>query len=164
MNDKEQRTKLIYLLTNDKFVEWQLFKSADLDIYWEEYINQHAGDKEIFEKAVGIFKKIQFNNYKLSQIEETAIFERVKQKIDEHNRKKQLRFNRYRITAVACSLLLLIGVSYWLMNDRKNLSKKEVQLAVGQIQPSQDIILISGGKTYNISQKSNLRLNTEGVV
>ena len=39
-----------------------------------------------------------------------------------------------------------------------------MQLAVGQIHPSQDIILIYGGKTYNISQKSNLRLNREGVV
>lgn len=66
MRLKTENNSFIRFLKDEKFIEWKLFPTDELDRYWKEYLLFHPEDRIDIELAEKHFRKVNISSYKLA--------------------------------------------------------------------------------------------------
>lgn len=147
-------------LLNKKFIEWRLFRTQEMDDYWQNYLSLNPESREEIEIAIEKFKAIKINDYKLSTIKKEDLLAEILDKSAIKVRRHYL-IRYYWAAAVACVLILSLILPRFMSNKDQPVLAGSI---VGNMLPAEDIKLISGSKTVSIKQNSQIKILHNGTV
>jgi len=148
-------------LNNDKFVEWQFLHTEELEQYWKEYIVSHPGDEEAINIAIAKYKAVRFNDNKLPEHIENALFERIKEDTL-YQRKRNISVKRYLY--IAASVIVIVA-STLVLRNKLFIDKDTYDLPVtGLYLPEEDITLVSGSNVVSLNKDTDIKLTNSGDV
>lgn len=159
MRLKTDDNSFIRFLKDEKFIEWKLFPTDELNAYWEEYLRQHPGDRDNIQLAEKHFRNINVSSLKMPQEKKKEAIYRLEQSLNTYNRKRQIR--RFVYVAAACAAALILSVLY----VQKEINQPESELIgstdyiVGSELESEDILFISGNRTTSFQTNVDIHLD-----
>lgn len=159
MRLKTDDNSFIRFLKDEKFIEWKLFPTDELNAYWEEYLRQHPGDRDNIQLAEKHFRNINVSLLKMPQEKKKEAIYRLEQSLNTYNRKRQIR--RFVYVAAACAAALILSVLY----VQKEINQPESELIgstdyiVGSELESEDILFISGNRTTSFQTNVDIHLD-----
>ncbi|WP_352422558.1 FecR domain-containing protein [Proteiniphilum sp.] len=150
----------IRFLKDEKFIEWKLFPTDELNRYWEEYLQYHPGEREDILLAEQHFQNIDISSVKLSKEKKQEAIHRLEQSLGAYNRKR--RIYRFAYIGAACVVALVMSVLY--LQKEINQSSGEELVAfsdyiVGSELESEDILFITGDKTATFQSNVDIHLD-----
>lgn len=150
-------------LKDDKFIEWKLLSTDELNAYWADYLLKHPQDREDIMLAEKHFQNIDLSYFHLLPARKKETWLQIEDSIRRHDRKKKIRF--FSHIAAACLVVLVSSVLYVNYN-RNQLGKEILQVSeyiVGSELGAEDIQLISNEKTTSFEKNINIEINNRGV-
>ncbi|MBP1677465.1 MAG: FecR protein [Bacteroidetes bacterium] len=147
-------------LNNEKFIEWRLFRTQEMDDYWQNYLLTEPENHEAIETAINKFNALRINDYKLSDSQKEILLKEILHQ-SLIKRKFQLKKLYYWSAAVACVLILGIVLPKFTQNKEQSL---QPEVIVGNILPSENIKLISGSKSMALKQNSQIKIHDDGTL
>lgn len=159
MRLKTDNNNFLRFLKDEKFIEWKLFPTDELNRYWEEYLQQHPGERDNIQLAEKHFRNINVSSLKMSQEKKKEAIYRLEQSLNTYNRKRQIR--RFVYVAAACAAALILSVLY----VQKEINQPESELIgstdyiVGSELESEDILFISGNRTTSFQTNVDIHLD-----
>ncbi len=160
MRLKTDNNNFIRFLKDEKFIEWKLFPTDELDRYWEEYLQRHPDEKDNILLAERHFQSINISSLKMPQEKKKEAILRLEQSLGTYNHKR--RIHRFVYTAAACIAMLIMLILY--IQKEMNQPVLEVvtpaDYIVGNELESEDILFITSNRT--ISFQSNVDIKLDG--
>ncbi len=160
LNNAKQN--VLNFLNDDKFIEWRLSRSEELNYYWCRFIQENPERETDFTEAVSLFDLIKINDKRLSEAEQQEIYEKILKKAQtDTEKRKRIRLRTWwSWSAAAVSILVITSTILFLRNSigRSPLEEK----IVGQRLPDENICLISGEKVVSLNQNAEIKLSPEG--
>ncbi len=160
MGRKTDNSNFIQFLKDEKFIEWKLFPTDELNTYWNDFLLQHPGERENIELAEKHFRQIKISSHKVSQEKKRETVQRLEQSLRAFNRKRNIR--RFTYVAAACVTILILMVLYL----QKGVDRSEQDFMassdyiIGNELESENILFITGNKTTSYS--SNIDIHLDG--
>jgi len=99
MRLKTNNHSFIRFLKDEKFIEWKLFSTDELNAYWKEYLQQHPDEKEDLLIAEKHLLKINLSSYKMSSGKKQEAMKRLEQSLKTYHRKLKIRRFAYAAAA-----------------------------------------------------------------
>lgn len=146
-------------LSDDLFIKWRLFRTEELDAYWNDYIERNPRVRPEIEEAIAKFGAVRINDNKLSQEDADMLFARIA-------RTSALRLRRRKImryTAAAASVLLIL-VSVFTLQQLDRSIRVADNTIIGQHLPAEDISLISGDLVHRFKTNTSIDLSESKVI
>lgn len=147
MRLKTENNSFIRFLKDEKFIEWKLFPTDELDRYWKEYLLFHPEDRIDIELAEKHFRKVNISSYKLAPEKKREAMRRMQKSLDESNKKRRIRRFSYGIAASFTALIIFSVLYIQNTNTIDNQPDKLGEYIVGSELESEDILFISGDRT-----------------
>lgn len=150
----------IRFLKDEKFIEWKLFPTDELNRYWEEYLQHHPGEKDDILLAEQHFQNIDISSVKLSKEKKQEAIHRLEQSLGTYIRKRRIR--RFAYAVAACAAVLVISVLF-LHKEFKQPGEEMIastDYIMGSELESEDILFITGNRTASF--QSNVDIHLEG--
>jgi ferric-dicitrate binding protein FerR (iron transport regulator) len=151
----------IRFLKEEKFIEWQLLPTEELNRYWEEYLQQYPDEKEDILLAINHLRKINLSSFKLTQEKKQETIYRLEQSLGVYNRKRRIR--RFAYIAAACAAILTLSILY--VQKETNQSGQgltdSTDYIVGSELESKDILFITGDKTTSFQSNVDIRIDND---
>ena len=144
-------------LEDNSFILWRLSPTAEQNQMWKTFIQAHPELESEFKKAIEVCDSMRINQRLYPQTE--ALYQRILKSI---SRKRRRNYMIRSLSTAACLLLLITGSAclYLLSVERNVPLNGEI---VGQIQPAQDIQLITGKSRFSL-QAGRLVVSTVRIV
>ncbi len=159
MRLKTDDNSFIRFLKDEKFIEWKLFPTDELNAYWQEYLRQHPGERDNIQLAEKHFRNINVSSLKMPQEKKKEAIYRLEQSLNTYNRKRKIR--RFAYVAAACAAILVLSVLY-LQKEMDHSGDELVPSAdyiVGSELESEDILFISGNRTTSFQNNVDIHLD-----
>ncbi|MDR0421425.1 MAG: FecR domain-containing protein [Proteiniphilum sp.] len=159
MQLKTDENRFICFLKDEKFIEWKLFPTEELDTYWEEYLRLHSGERNDMLLAEKYFGNIDLSSLKISRERKEDALLRLKQSLDAYNRKRRVRRFTY---AAACIAMLILSALLYLRTKMGGADEKPVvppDCIVGSELEPEDILFISGNSTVSFQSNVDIRMD-----
>lgn len=160
MDNSNKHTSYIRFLKDEKFIEWKLFSTDELDNEWKLYLEKHPEEREDFLLAERHFNNIELSAFRISgdKKEEAAI--KLIEAVDNYNRRRKIR--RYYGYAAAVVILLTSTLFYFQKsNFGKSLETAESFIVGSELQ-SEDIQLITSNETMLFHENIEISITGEG--
>lgn len=160
MRSKTDDNNFLRFLKNEKFIEWKLFPTDELNRYWDEYLEQHPSEKENILLAEKHFQSIDISSMKMLPERKQEAIHRLEQSLDTYKRKR--RIHRLVYIAAACAAALILSILY----IQKEMTQSGEELIassdyiVGSELESEDILFITGNRTASF--QNNVDIHFEG--
>lgn len=158
MQLKTDANSFIRFLKNEKFIEWKLFSTDELNTYWEEYLRQYPGEKDDILLAEKYFRSINVLSLEMPQEKKKEAILRLEQSLSTYSRKRRIR--RLAYVAAACVAALVISVLY--LQKEMNRSRDELLASSGYIVGSElkaeDILFITGNRTATFQGNVDIQI------
>lgn len=150
------------LIHNADFLKWILRPDQESDHFWETYLNENPTRKKEFEQARFLIKGLIKNEKTLS---DEVVLE-LWNKIETTRAAKTARFIKIRKWSVAAGILLVLGLSGWLMTQTF-LSKSsgiDYQAIAVNVDSGNEIKLIMANQTQKTftTKQIELKYNKSG--
>ena len=158
MQLKTDNHHFIRFLKDEKFIEWRLFPTGELNGYWEEYLRQHPDEKDDILLAKKHFRSINVSSLKIPQEKKEEAIRRMEQSLGAYSRKRRIR--RFTYTAAACTVALVLSILF-----QKEMNRSGQQLTdtadyiVGSELESEDILFITGNKASSFQSNVDIRID-----
>lgn len=158
MRLKTDNNNFLRFLKDEKFIEWKLFPTDELNRYWEEYLQQHLDEKADILLAEKHFQSINISSLKMPQEKKKEAIQRLEQSLGAYNRKRSIR--RFAYIAAACAAALILSILY----IQKEMSQSGDELVassgyiVGSELESEDILFITGNRTASFQSNVDIRI------
>lgn len=161
MRSKTDNNRFVRFLKDEKFIEWKLFPTAELQAYWDEFLRQHPGEEDHLRLAETYFNRINFSSYQLSPGKKKIATERLKRSLHNHDRKHNLRLVAY--AAAACTIALVITLFYQQREQTPSISKPATSpdYIVGNELESQDILFTTGNNTTAFQENVDIHIQND---
>ncbi|MFA7493833.1 MAG: FecR domain-containing protein [Proteiniphilum sp.] len=160
MQLKTDNNNFIRFLKDEKFIEWKLSPTDELDSYWDEYLQQHLTEKDDILLAEKHFKHINISSLKMLPEKRQEAIHRLEQSLNSYNRKRKI--HRFSYIAAACAAALVLSVLY--IHKEINRNNEEMiassDYIVGNELESEDILFITGNETASF--QSNVEIAIDG--
>lgn len=160
MQLKTDDNTFIRFLKDEKFIEWKLSPTDELDSYWDEYLQQHPTEKDDILLAEKHFKHINISSLKMLPEKRQEAIHRLEQSLNSYNRKRKI--HRFSYIAAACAAALVLSVLY--IHKEINRNNEEMiassDYIVGNELESEDILFITGNETASF--QSNVEIAIDG--
>ena len=145
-------------LLEDKFIEWRLFKTDELNSYWEALRKETPELSEEIDIAIREFDSIRLNDKSLSDTDRRYIVESILTKGKRRNKVKSLI---QIISTVAAITILGVFISIY-----TNLNNKDTKMIIensilGQTMPEEEVYIISNNNKISLADNSNLELTLD---
>src|SRR5574344_166945 len=101
------KQKVLSFLKDDKFIQWRLCRTVQLNEYWAAYIHSHPEQSEALDEAIKVFSGVRLGEKeKLSIKEKENLYKSIKDDIENIKAKKiQRRIHLFYASAsVAASI------------------------------------------------------------
>jgi len=158
MQPKSKDKNYIRFLKDEKFIEWKLQPTDELQAYWNKYLRQHPEEEDQLRLAESHFNRIKLSSYKLPPNKKREAVLRLKESLIRHQRNYKLR--RMGYVAAACAAVLIISISY-LQRDQSSSVRNQVissDYIVGNELESQDILFTTGNITTSFQENVDITI------
>lgn len=164
-NDKIDRAPIRYL-TDEKFIEWMLYPTDDVNSYWLQFTQDHPEEVVHLSKAKELFRKFKLSSYKLDETTKERAVLRLEESLRLYHRKRKIQ--RFIIGGVAGTaaaiLLLLFLLQQNLIRDPDHSTNIPMDYYVGSELESQDIQLFTGDRTTTFQENIDVTIKNEQVI
>jgi ferric-dicitrate binding protein FerR (iron transport regulator) len=159
MASKTDSEKFIKFLKNEKFIEWELCPTDELDMYWQEFMKNNPEEVENIKIAEKHLLNIKLSSFKLTGEKKREAVRRLEQSLRKRNRTKWI----YSIacSAAACAAAIIISLFYF--QKSQNETSDTVNFIVGSELDIQDILFISGDNTTSFQENVDIEINKDNT-
>lgn len=161
MRSKTDDNNFIRFLKDEKFIEWKLFPTDELNIYWGEYLQQHPDEKKDILQAEKHFQNINVSSFKMPPEKKQAVIYRLEQSLQTYSRKRTIR--RFSYAAAACVAALILSILY--IPKEFNRSVQEIVASgdyiIGSELESEDILFITGNRITSFQSNVDIKIDSE---
>ena len=150
-------------MDDDKFVEWRLFRTEEMEQFWTHYVEKYPESAEAMNEAIRKFKAVKLNDDGPSD----ATFDSLYQKIveDAQRRRSPKRIVGIYLAAAASIALLITSSLIFFRNNNSPVSPDiAADTFVGKIMPSSEIRLISDEKTMVFAKDAEITVKSDGKI
>lgn len=142
-------------LLEDKFIEWRLLQTEELDSYWEAFRNNNPELSNDIDVAIKEFEVVRLNNKRLHLTDKQDIINNIfrKGKI-----RKRLKIFIQASSSVAA--IAIIGLFIALLTNSNN-DLTQTNTIVGLTLPEEEVYIISNENKTKIVNNSSLKLTTD---
>lgn len=147
MTKKPIHTDFTRFLKDERFIEWKLFPSEELDTYWKEYLTLYPHERDAFELAERHFRNIHLSSYKPTDKQREQAMRELQESLRAYRFKRKVRRFSYVAAACVAALLLLIGYLQKEMTQLGQESAASTDYIVGSELEQEDILFITHNQT-----------------
>lgn len=153
-------SSFIRFLKDEKFIEWKLFPTEELNRYWEEYLRHHPTEKDDILLAEKHFKNINISSITLSKEKKQEAIDRLEQSLGAYNPKRKLR--RFAYAAAVSVSILIVSLLYIQKELRQSAQKMTVSTdyIMGSELESEDILFITGNRTSSFQSNVDIQIDS----
>lgn len=144
-------------LLEDKFIEWRLLPTEELNSFWEEFRLNNPELIQDLDKAIEEFDAISFETSKLTEREKQEILSIISKKA---NKKSRIRTFIQATSTIAAIAIIGLFITF-LFNNNQNNEYTLDNTIIGQTLPKEDIYIISGDSKTKLANNSNLELTKD---
>lgn len=144
-------------LLEDKFIEWRLLPTEELNSFWEEFRLNNPELIQDLDKAIEEFDAISFETSKLTEREKQEILSIISKKA---NKKSRIRTFIQATSTIAAIAIIGLFITF-LFNNNQNNEYTLDNTIIGQTLPEEDIYIISGDSKTKLANNSNLELTKD---
>ncbi len=165
---KQSKNKVVdkgnNFLFQDRFIEWRMFRTKEMDEYWHKFISENPYLEDSLQEAIVRFDQIRINRTQLSVNDKEALFHAIIKKITARRRMRRLLL---RISSAAA--ILLLGFSsvtlYYLNRERVSSSNLQADsYPIADTIDQKEVQIITGKQKITISNNSDLELTKDSKV
>ncbi|WP_321424468.1 FecR family protein [uncultured Bacteroides sp.] len=154
------------LIEDDKFIQWVICPSADLDLYWNKIMRNDPNRKNDILQLKRMIKNLQVDERSLSLEEKNMIWNNILFKSG--GKKTPFYLIPWFRISIAVVLAIILGISYFIINVDVYDIKTDYQSAISQIvnvDKSKDIhLILSDNRVVIVDDKSNIVYDKSGNV
>ena len=144
-------------LLEDKFIEWRLLPTEELNSFWEEFRLNNPELIQDLDKAIEEFDAISFETSRLTEREKQEILSIISKKA---NKKSRIRTFIQATSTIAAIAIIGLFITF-LFNNNQNNEYTLDNTIIGQTLPEEDIYIISGDSKTKLANNSNLELTKD---
>jgi ferric-dicitrate binding protein FerR (iron transport regulator) len=159
MRLKTENSSFIRFLKDEKFIEWKLFPTDELDRYWEEYLQLHPEDRTDVKLAEKHFHNINISSYALPREKKQEAIERMEQSLRQYHRKHAIR--RFVYIAAASVAILVLSVLFIQKESDRFGQAPSVDYILGSELESEDILFITGNRIVSFQSNVDIQINND---
>lgn len=152
MQFKTNNRYFIRFLKDEKFIEWKLFPTDELESYWDECQQQHPIEKDDILLAEKYFKNIDISSFKMLPEKKQEAIHRLRQSRNNSNRKRKI----YRFSYIAAAFTAILNLSLFYTQKKTKNPKTELIISSNYIirseLESEDILFITGNETVSFRE------------
>ena len=159
---KTDSSGFLRFLKDERFIEWKLFPSDELNAYWDDFLRKHPGERENMALAEAHFRNVRLSSHNLSEEKKEEAIKRLEQSVHTFQNKKKIR--RISYVAAACISALIISALY--LHTVRDQAKESVTFPdyiVGNELQSEDIQLITNNHTASFQENIHIEISNTGV-
>ena len=161
MKSKNKHTSYIHFLKDERFIEWKLFSTDELNSYWTEYLENHPEERVDFLLAEKHFRNIKLSSHQIPAEKKTQAIARLRQEVAGYSRRRKIK-RYFGYAAAAVAILLISTLFYFQMNNTEENLRTAESLIVGNELESEDIQLITSNKTTAFQENVDISVTDEG--
>lgn len=163
MRFKKENSHFIRFLKDEKFIEWKLMSTDELNKYWGEFLQKHPDEGENLALAEEHFRKIRLSSYKMPPYKKQKAAQRLEKSLQAHIRSGKTGLFIY--AAAACAALLVVTLLYVQKRANQPLSEsvRSSEYIVGNELESKDIHFITGDHTAIFQEDVDIRIQQKGT-
>ncbi len=159
---KTDSSSFLRFLKDEKFIEWKLFPSDEVNTYWEDFLQKHPDERENMALAEAHFRNVRLSSYNLSREKKEEAIKRLEQSVHTFENKKKAY--RFLYVAAACISVFIISVLYvYTVRDQVKDNVIFSDYIVGNELQSEDIQLITNNQTAYFQENINIDISNAGV-
>lgn len=159
---KTDSSGFLRFLKDEKFIEWKLFPSDDVNAYWDDFLQKHPDERENIALAEVHFRNIRLSSHNLSREKKQEAIKRLEQSVSTFNKKKRRR--RFLYVTAACISALTLSILYVrAIKDQTEDIVISSDYIVGDELLSEDIHLITNNQTTSFQENINIEISNNGV-
>lgn len=160
MRLKTENNSFIRFLKDEKFIEWKLFPTEELDRYWEEYLLLHPEERSNIELAEKYFRNINISSHELPRERKQEAMVRMEHSLRAYHRKHTIR--RFAYAGVACIAVLFLSILYFQnINQLGDKLTFQEDYIVGSELESEDILFITGNRITSFQSSVDIQINND---
>ncbi len=150
-------------MKDEKFIEWQLFPNDELNLYWENFLKEHAEERENVTLAKEYFHNIRLSSYGLPDKEKEDLRKKLESSIHAYDSKrKKRRTLQISITSIAAIFLIIFGINLLFHYQNKDVPTVEQEYIVGNLLNDKDIQLITDKEALSFQNDANVEFEKGG--
>lgn len=162
MRRKKNDNHFIRFLKDEKFIEWKLFPTDELEDYWEKYLQQYPDERDNMLLAENHFSRIKLSSHGIPKEKKQEAIKRLEQSLSRYNRKRKIRLFVYTAAAV-CGAILLSLYIWENANQSASELKPSSDFIVGNELESEDILFITGTQTISFQENINIQISENNI-
>ncbi|MDD2247730.1 MULTISPECIES: FecR family protein [Proteiniphilum] len=151
----------IRFLKDEKFIEWKLFPTDELNKYWEEFLLQFPDKRKDIKLAEKHFRHIKLSSYKQSPGKKQEAAKRLEKSLRRYYIKNNVR--RFAFAAAACAAVLVLSLLY--LQEKLYKSRNQLitssEYIVGNELKQEDIMFITGNETASFQHNIDIQISSE---
>ena len=157
MISKNTYTTYLDFIEEDRFIEWRLFRTDELESYWQDFQIDHPEYVELINEAIKKINIVQLNKKsKLSPESKDELYDRVLNSINHFEKRKTTR-NFLIISVAAASIAILMMFTFSKSLFKTNMLQDDI--LIGYTRPSENVRLISGVNTIQLDDNASIKLS-----
>lgn len=159
MTKKPIHTDFTRFLKDERFIEWKLFPSEELDAYWKEYLTLYPLERDAFELAERHFENIHLSSYKPTDKQREQAIRELQESLRAYRVKRRIR--RFSYVAAACVVTLLL---LYLQKEMTQLGQEgttSTNYIVGSELEQEDILFITQHQTSTFQGNVNIAIEND---
>ena len=86
---KPDSSGFLRFLKDEKFIEWKLFPSDEMNAYWDDFLQRHPSERENVVLAEAHFRNVRLSPYKLSIEKKEEAIKRLERSVRTFENKKK---------------------------------------------------------------------------
>ena len=148
-------------LKDEKFIEWKLFPSDELDEYWNKFLQQFPSERKNVELAEEHFRHIKLFPYKQTAGKKQKAAKQLEQSLRRYRRKRMV--HRVAYVATACVAVLVLFLLFFQQNLYKSRkpSVASSRYIVGNELKQEDILFITGNRTATYQDNIDIQISSQ---
>ncbi len=161
MTKKPIHTDFTRFLKDERFIEWKLFPSEELDAYWKEYLTLYPLERDAFELAERHFQNIHLSSYKPTDKQREQAMRNLEKSLRAYRVKRRIRRLSYVAAACVAALLLLIGYLQKETTQLRQEGAASTDYIVGSELEQEDILFITQHQTSAFQGNVNIAIEND---
>lgn len=163
MNKIASNNNYIKFLKDEKFIEWMLYPTSELEAYWKEFLLNNPQEIENLGLAEEWFQNINFDSQESLEEKRIVGLKKLEKSLNVYSRKKRLKVINY-LTAACLTLAFVVGALYINQSSDTgtNIATEKIEYIIGNELISQDISLISESKTTSFTGNIDIQIDGNG--
>ncbi len=157
INDNKNRG-FIYILKDERFIEWKLSPTDETTEFWNKYLENNPHELENFRLAEQFFEKIDLSTYKISDDKKKRAINNLEAAVAKYRKRRIL--NTFSFVAAAC----VVAFAFILIFYQNNSVADQNEYIVGSELQSEDIQLIVDDNSKSFRNNIDIEITSSGEV